>query len=100
MITAIGGNAEGGGSQWRYVKGIMQHEVTQSSRFVNGDKAFLRQLHQKFTRTLGQVSAVREEIARWMMKKVDLGKDMEAIVVGLVAERSFRRRRMKLEGAH
>jgi hypothetical protein len=100
VATAVAGGTGAVGGQGRFVKGIMEHKVTQSLEAVNGDKALFRQWHQKFTTALGQASPVHERVHR-MVKEIELGKDMETIVIGLRNEYGFPGDvERHLEGAH
>ena len=81
MVSAInvGGLGSGGGP--RFNKGIMEHRVVQNLRAVNGDKGSFRQWHQKFTTALGQVKAEYDEVVHKLVREIDLGKEMETILV-------------------
>ncbi len=59
----------------------MQHKVIQNLKAASGDKGLFSQWHEKFATALGQVDATREKIVHWMVKELDLCKDMEAVVI-------------------
>ncbi len=82
MFAATGGGGSGGGGH-RFVKGIMGHTVIQYLKAVNGDKSLFRKWHHKFTTGLGQVAGAHEEIVHRLVKEIDLGGDIEKIVIGL-----------------
>ncbi len=55
MVTAVGSGGAGGGSS-KYPRGIMENNVINSLRAVNGDKSQSKQWHQKFTTALRRAS--------------------------------------------
>ena len=84
MLAAQGGG--GYGANGRPQKTIMEYKVIQYLRAVNGDKALFRQWHQRFTTALGQVPGNHEEIIQRMVKEIDLGKELEKVVITLKDE--------------
>ena len=72
------GYGGGGGDKWT-TKGIMEHRVMTNLKAVNGDKGLFRQWHQKFTTALGQYNPRYEEIVHYMIREIDLGKDLGAV---------------------
>jgi hypothetical protein len=84
MLAAAGGGGHGGGN--RYQKIIMKHKVIQYLRAVNGNKSLFRQWHYKFTTALGQIPGAHEEIIQRMVKEIDLGKELENVVMILKDE--------------
>ncbi len=64
-------------------RAIMEHKVIQ---YLTAVKSLFRQLHQKFTTALGQVTGAHEGIVHRLVKEVDLGKEVEKGVTGLREE--------------
>ncbi len=64
----------------------MEHKFIQNLRALSGDQSLFRQWHQQFTTALGQVRSSHEEIVYRLVKEIDLGKEMEKIVAGLMAD--------------
>ncbi len=78
MATAVGGGTGVGGGQERFAKGIMGHEVIKFLKAASGDKALFRQCPT----AVGQANVVQEVMVH-RMAKIDLGNDLETIVIGL-----------------
>ena len=82
-VTDGGGYGAGGGGGNRPPKAITEYKIIKYLRAVNGDKSLFRQWHQKFTTALGQVPENHEEIIQRMVKEIDLGKELEKVVITL-----------------
>ena len=61
-------------------RGIMEYRVINNLRAVNGDKRMFRQWHQKFTTAIGQASPRYEEMVHYMVREIDLGKDLRSVM--------------------
>ena len=79
-ISNSGAGGHGGGASHHHPKGIMEHRVINNLKAVNGDKGLFRQWHQKFTTALGQYNARYEEMVHYMVREIDLGRDLGAVI--------------------
>ena len=84
MVSAIITGAITG--NYHTTESIMEHKVIQNLRAVGGDTGSSRQGHQKFTSSLGQAKMEYEEIAHRLAREIDLGKDVESVVVALARD--------------
>ncbi len=80
MFAAIGVNLSEGRAT-KHTRGIMEHTVITNLRCVNGDTSLFRQWRQRFIAALGQHDDhVQGEIVQHLVKKTDLGKEVDKVV--------------------
>jgi hypothetical protein len=78
MYTAAGSST---GAVGRQVRSIMENRVIMNLKAVTGDKSWFRQWHQKFVAAIGQVRREYEEIVLRLVKEIDLGNELDRIIV-------------------